>query len=116
MQILGLLTPAEMNEVMNLSSLGISKAGGATVSEVLRTRTPLLIVGSYPWEMINAIHLVRSGLGVMIDPETSLVAQIEAALNLDPIDFPLETDWTVYIDSLILEQFRFYGKSMNLSE
>ncbi len=100
MQILGLLTPAEMNEVMNLSKLGISKAGGATVSEALSTRTSLLMLGFYPWEEVNAIHLVKSGLGTIMNPQVPLIEQIETAIQADPIHLPPEKDWRECLDQL----------------
>lgn len=79
--VYGLLTPDEMNEVMNICSLGISKAGGATVVESLMTRCPLILMHSYPWEEVNAAYLVNSGLAVHFDPSKELVRQIENQIN-----------------------------------
>jgi UDP-N-acetylglucosamine:LPS N-acetylglucosamine transferase len=77
----GLLKPEEMNEVMNLSSLGISKAGGATVVESIMTRCPLILMHSYPWEEVNAAYLIDMGLATRYDPSKDLVSQIESFIN-----------------------------------
>ena len=45
----GLLTPQEMNELMNLCPLQVSKPGGAVTSEALETGISLLIMCSLPW-------------------------------------------------------------------
>lgn len=77
----GLLKPDEMNEVMNISSLGISKAGGATVVESLKTRCPLILMHSYPWEEVNAAYLIEMGLATQYDSSKSLVSQIENCIK-----------------------------------
>lgn len=73
----GLLNPKEMNEIMNISKIGISKAGGATVIESLMTRRPLLLMHSYPWEEVNASYLMEAGLATSYDPTKLLIEQIE---------------------------------------
>lgn len=77
----GLLKPDEMNEIMNLSALGISKAGGATVVESIMTRCPLMLMHSYPWEEVNAAYLTEIGLATRYDPSKELVRQIEDCIS-----------------------------------
>lgn len=81
----GLLSPSEMNEIMNISKMGISKAGGATVVESVMTKCPLLIMCSYPWEEMNASYLIKVGLATKYDPEKTLIEQIENCMctNID---------------------------------
>lgn len=97
MVICGLLTPQEMNEIMNLSSLGISKAGGATVSEAVATRTPLLLVDSYPWEEINATYLIELGLAKKADPKVPLIEQIERCLRELRVKNTKQKDWRSHV-------------------
>lgn len=77
----GLLTPAEMNEVMNISTMGISKAGGATVIEALITNRHLLLMHSYPWEQINGSYLKELGLATQYDSTRQLIKQIEECVK-----------------------------------
>ncbi len=77
----GLLSPQEMNEVMNLSSLGISKAGGASVAEAIATKTPLLLMHSHPWEEGNAQQLEKMGLAFRFDQTKPLIQQIEICIE-----------------------------------
>lgn len=72
----GLLSPTEMNELMNISQMGISKAGGATVIESLMTNTHLLLMHSYPWEEVNASYLMERGLATKYDSTKGLIEQI----------------------------------------
>jgi len=92
----GLLNSKEMNEIMNISYMGISKAGGATVIESLLTNRHLLLMGSYPWEEVNAVYLMEMGLATKYDPTRSLVSQIENCIKNNrsnpPEAIPLE-DW-----------------------
>jgi hypothetical protein len=77
----GLLSPDEMNEIMNISLLGISKAGGATVIESLAVKRHLLLMDSYPWEEVNASFLIESGLGTKYDSSKDLIKQIEKCVQ-----------------------------------
>ncbi len=79
--ILGLLNPKQMNEIMNISLLGISKAGGATVIESVITNRHLLLMHSYPWEEINASYLMEIGLATKYDSKKSLLEQIENCIK-----------------------------------
>lgn len=85
MVICGLLSPTEMNEVMNISSLGISKAGGATIAESIVTKTPILLIDFYPWEEVNADYLIQIGLGIKTDPSVPLIKQIEDILGSNKV-------------------------------
>lgn len=90
--IYGLLSPAEMNEVMNISQMGISKAGGGAVAEALATNTHLLIAYPHPWEYINALRLEEQGLASYFDAKRPLLGQIEECLEKQegwpPVDHP----------------------------
>ncbi|MEX2305767.1 MAG: glycosyltransferase, partial [Waddliaceae bacterium] len=93
--VCGILTPDEVNEVMNICSIGISKAGGATVSEAIASKTPLLLMDSFPWEEANAQHLVELGLAVRFNPKHSLSTQIVDAIQLlSDNTIPIE-DWRI---------------------
>lgn len=97
----GLLSPNEMNEIMNISKLGISKAGGATVVESIMTKCPLLIMFSYPWEKINAAYLLKVGLAIKYDPIKKLIEQIENCLykNIDHSKLRVEIqEWQSCLD------------------
>lgn len=104
----GLLKPAEMNEIMNISAIGISKAGGATVIEALMTRCPLLLMHSYPWEEINASYLMEVGLATKYDSTKGLVEQIESCVRANRYDVRNDKEvenWReqldFYVDTLI---------------
>jgi hypothetical protein len=75
--ICGLLSAQEMNELMNLCPLNISKPGGAITSEALETGTYLLIMCSHPWEEANGSKIERLGLGQRVQANTPLVLQVE---------------------------------------
>lgn len=78
--ICGFMCPKEMNELMNIASVILSKPGGAVTSEVFVTKTYLLMVGTYPWEIPNGNKIEKMGLGQYVDMDLSLEAQIEEAL------------------------------------
>lgn len=102
--IYGLLSPDEMNEVMNISSLGISKAGGGTVIESLATQRHLLLMHSYPWEEVNGSFLIRLGLATKYDSSKTLIEQIENYVMTVPLNSkdlaPLE-NWQEKLMSLV---------------
>ncbi|KAF3362658.1 Uncharacterized protein PHSC3_000897 [Chlamydiales bacterium STE3] len=91
----GLLTPPEMNEMMNISHMGISKAGGATVIEAFSTESHLLLMNSYPWEEVNAAFLEEIGLATRFDSKKPLIDQIETCLQKKSSVFKLKevADW-----------------------
>jgi len=93
MRIYGHLSPSEMNEIMNLSTLGISKAGGATTVEALSTNTPLLIFDSYPWEEANGAYLIEKGLGKFANPHIPLIVQIEDMIKNFKTHSSHEEEW-----------------------
>ncbi len=78
--ICGLLSSAEMNELMNISSLAIGKAGSGSCGETLVTYCPLLTMRYYPWEAANANYLIKMGLATNYDSKKPLLDQIEACL------------------------------------
>jgi UDP-N-acetylglucosamine:LPS N-acetylglucosamine transferase len=80
-KICGLLSAQEMNELMNLCPLYISKPGGAVSSEALETGIHLLIMSSHPWEEANGSRVVRLGIGRRLQENASLTLQIEGYLE-----------------------------------
>lgn len=113
--ICGLLSPEEMNEIMNICSLGISKAGSAAVLETMATEGYLLLMNSYPWEKCNGVKLVELGCGFYLEPNQSLISQIEKGINLienrslDYEKFRLLKNWRsnlkCKIDLLVSQKF-----------
>ncbi len=79
--ILGLLSPKEMNEIMNISCLGISKSGASSVIEIMATKGYALLMHSYPWEKINGSLLVEMGGALQHDSTRPLMEQIEQCLK-----------------------------------
>lgn len=80
-RILGLLSPKEMNEVMNISSFGISKSGAASVIEMMATNGYALLMHSYPWEKINGSLLIGLGAALEYDSRKPLMDQIEECVK-----------------------------------
>lgn len=80
-KICGLLSAQEMNELMNLCPLTLSKPGGAISSEALETGTHLLIMCSHPWEEANGSKIERSNTGQRLQANTSLALQVEDFLE-----------------------------------
>lgn len=78
--ICGFLSPEEMNELMNLAPIKITKPGGAVTTEALVTKTYLLMMGSHPWEGANGDKIEKLGLGQQPRSDLSLEVQIEEAL------------------------------------
>lgn len=78
--ICGFLSPEEMNELMNLSLVKITKPGGAVTTEALVTKTYLLIMSSHPWEGANGDKIEKLGLGQQFRSDLSLEVQIEESL------------------------------------
>ncbi len=115
--IYGLLTPEEMNEVMNISKLGISKAGGPAITEPLMTETPLLIMHIHPWEIPNANYVVDKGQGIRFDPAAPLITQIEFALCLTPQKdpYPLR-GWEDRLTHAVEEIARHYHGPQNFMD
>jgi processive 1,2-diacylglycerol beta-glucosyltransferase len=113
--ICGFASPQEMNELMNLSLVNITKSGGAITTEALVTETYLLMIGSHPWEEANGAKIEQMGLGQQIRPGLPLEAQIEEALakaevaRAQLIEVP---DWR----SLLLNELRAIGLSVDIAQ
>lgn len=100
--ILGLLSPTEMNEVMNICDLGITKTGGPAITEPLTTGTPLLIMHIHPWEIVNAEFMANRGYAALHDPATPLQEQIEAALKIRVPEYPKPlSEWKTRLPDLV---------------
>jgi UDP-N-acetylglucosamine:LPS N-acetylglucosamine transferase len=78
--IYGLLSPKEINEIMNISYMGISKAGAASITEIMATQGYAILMNTYPWEEVNASYLIDMGCAVHFNPSKPLINQIEKCL------------------------------------
>ena len=76
-KICGLLSAQEMNELMNVCPLYVTKPGGAASSEALETGTHLLMMCSHPWEEANGAKIERLGIGQRLQEDKPLALQIE---------------------------------------
>jgi processive 1,2-diacylglycerol beta-glucosyltransferase len=66
-----------VNELMGVSDLMISKPGGVTTSEAMAMELPLLIYNPLPGqEEDNADYLVKTGLAILAENEKDLIAKI----------------------------------------
>ncbi len=108
------LVASEMNELMNLCPVKLTKAGGAITTEALVTKTYLLMIGSHPWEGANGGKIQRLGLGQQVCSDVPLEMQIEEALvkakavrNGRSIEVP---DWR----GLLLNELRAIAISQRL--
>ncbi len=80
-QIYGFAEPKEINELLNIASIQLSKIGGSTVADVLLTGTPLFVMGQYPWEEVNGEELRDHKLAYYYQNNgESLSHQIESAI------------------------------------
>lgn len=79
--LLGLVSPSEMNELMNICPVTISKPGGAFVSEAMNTTTYLLITSSHPWEEANGNIIEKLGFGHRSPSLDLLQDEIEGVLQ-----------------------------------
>jgi processive 1,2-diacylglycerol beta-glucosyltransferase len=71
-----------VNELMAISDLMISKPGGVTTSEALAMELPLLIYNPLPGqEEDNADFLVKSGLAILAENEFDLIAKIHQMVH-----------------------------------
>jgi processive 1,2-diacylglycerol beta-glucosyltransferase len=71
-----------VNELMALSDLMISKPGGVTTSEALAMELPLLIYNPLPGqEEDNADYLVKSGLAILAENELDLIDKIHHMIH-----------------------------------
>ena len=126
--VYGLLSSKEMNEIMNICSLGISKAGSAAVLEAMATQGHLLLMHSYPWEEGNGIKLVEMGFGSHFEPTMPLIKQIEKGIDLSEnrslhsLKFRLLKNWQSNLKckiDVLIRQKKFsilLRKSLSLTE
>jgi processive 1,2-diacylglycerol beta-glucosyltransferase len=71
-----------VNELMAISDLMISKPGGVTTSEALAMELPLLIYNPLPGqEEDNADYLVKSGLAILAEDEIDLIDKIHYMIH-----------------------------------
>ncbi|CRK81001.1 MGDG synthase family glycosyltransferase [Neobacillus massiliamazoniensis] len=71
-----------VNELMAISDLMISKPGGVTISEAMAMELPLLIYNPLPGqEEDNADYLVNSGLAILAENESDLVTKIHHMIH-----------------------------------
>jgi UDP-N-acetylglucosamine:LPS N-acetylglucosamine transferase len=91
--IQGLLLSQEMNELMNLCPVTISKPGGGMTAEVLATGTYLLMKCTYPWEEANGSVIEKMGLGQKSEANVDLSLQVESCLKKPRNKLPQGNDW-----------------------
>lgn len=71
-----------VQELMAVSDLMISKPGGVTISEAMAMELPLFIYRPLPGqEEDNANYLVESGIAILANNEQDLLTKIEEAMN-----------------------------------
>ena len=72
----------DVNELMAISDLLISKPGGVTISEAMAMELPLLIYNPLPGqEEENADYLVNLGLAILAENEKNLIDKIRTIMN-----------------------------------
>ncbi|RLQ89981.1 MGDG synthase family glycosyltransferase [Falsibacillus albus] len=78
-----------IHELMAISDLMITKAGGVTTSEAIAMQLPLLIFNPLPGqEEDNANFLLESGLGLLAKTPSDLIGNIQSILHDDtPLTF-----------------------------
>ncbi len=79
--ICGLLSLQEMNELMNLCTVKITKPGGSLTSEAFITHTYLLMMCSHPWEEANGSKVERMGFGQRVQADRTLSQQVEECIE-----------------------------------
>lgn len=81
--IFGRISPTEMNELLNISTLVQGKPGGSQKEEYLKIGIPLMIVFSHEyWESGNQAKLEREGFSLSYHPEESIVTQTERHMRV----------------------------------
>lgn len=107
------LNAQQINELLNISNVLVSKAGGSQSAEILVTETPIYMYGLNGGEGRNADFLQRSGLGVLHQEGHSIAHGAlsfmrRATLKADfaPIDWKqvLGRTLTKYLHPLVEEQ------------
>ncbi|HSX38523.1 MAG TPA: hypothetical protein VLE95_06805 [Chlamydiales bacterium] len=107
--VYGALSANEMNEIMNVSLLGISKTGSASSGEALVVHRHLLIMNYYLWETANADHLVKTGLATQYTETLPLMKQVEACLKKELFSrkaFNPFEDWQSHLTHHLKELFK----------
>ena len=77
-----------INELMDISHIIITKPGGVTTSEVLAKKLPMIIVRPIPGqEASNADYLTKKGAAIKIDKAKDIISTLEGLLgNLDKLN------------------------------
>ncbi|VAW12173.1 hypothetical protein MNBD_BACTEROID05-425, partial [hydrothermal vent metagenome] len=71
-----------VDELMDLATLVITKPGGITTAECLAKGVPMLINNPIPGqEMRNADFLIKNGIGIRIDDASDIGEEVEILLN-----------------------------------
>jgi len=71
-----------VDELMELSTLIITKPGGVTTSECLTKGLPMMIVNSLPGqEMRNTDFLIKSGIAIRVDDASDVGEEVELLLK-----------------------------------
>lgn len=95
--IFGLISPTEMNELLNISIMVQGKPGGSQKEECLKIGTPLMIVFSHGYgESGNQAKLEREGFSLSYNPEESIATQTERhvkTLKEHKVERPQRMKW-----------------------
>ena len=78
-KIYGFLPPQQMNELLNVCPVKITKPGGAISTEAMITGTYLLMISPHPWEEANAREVELRGMGQYYEADIPLLEQIDAS-------------------------------------
>jgi len=71
-----------VNELMDLATIIITKPGGITVAECLAKGLPMVIVDPIPGqEMYNTNFLINKGIGIRVDKTIAIGGEVELLLN-----------------------------------
>jgi len=90
--IYGFATPQEMNDLMNVSSIAITKPGGASVAEAIATGTYFLMMEPHPWEQANGNKLETLQLGQYYKANLALEPQLKECIAKAKLSSTRELD------------------------
>jgi UDP-N-acetylglucosamine:LPS N-acetylglucosamine transferase len=99
-QIHKVLNASQMNELYNMSSIMIGKAGGSTTAEIIQMGVYGIVFPSWRVETHNVQHLISIGLGEEFDPNKKIVPVLLKALEKSRPNLNL-IDWKVKMSSLL---------------
>ncbi len=111
--IRGIVAPEEMNELMNICPVQISKAGGAITAETLATGIYTLMMSSHLWEEANGQQLIKMGIGQHYSETSPLIVQIEECLKKAaalPLPSKQPNDWQKLLLGSLMRENNYWDK------